>query len=172
MPSKTWRPRPALCALLTAAGGLWLGAPLEAQEIRIETHRPKDLGRCSTYGWASPPDAAAPLALRQIAEAVDQALQSRGWSKTETAPACLVRCAATLQSVKRIQPLPGGGAATAAVEGLKEGRLTLEIHAGDDALYRVVAHGTPSDHYEGAPGKRAKCVEKMLKPLRAGGSER
>jgi hypothetical protein len=139
---------------------------LHAEDVRIERDRHADWSRCTTYGWTPGQPSTSAAADRQIVKAVDQALARRGFTKATAGAACLVSYEAKVADQKRLQPQPGGGAATVTVEGVKEGALRLTVVDGAGrTLWQAVAEKTPADHYEKSPEKLAKCVEKMLEGL-------
>jgi Domain of unknown function (DUF4136) len=165
-----------------AAVGFYLVASLglsatraAAQEVSVDYDRQADFSKCATYAWAPGTPSGNPLADRRIVEAIDAALASKGFRKSEENPGCLVTYHASVKEQKSLRVWESGfrfrgGVSSVDVDSVLNGMLVVDIaDAGKKQLiWRGVAKDTISDKPEKNQKKLAKVVEKLFKDVPPG----
>ena len=155
---------PVLFAFLTLA---------LAQDVHTDFDHHANFERYHTYSWEKV-QTSDPLWQSRVKEAVDQALQSKGWQKADSGAAVALMAVGSTRNQQEYNTFYNGlggwrwggfGETTTTVDSYKIGTLVLDMY--DSRNKQLIWRGTASDTLSNKPDKDEKkldkTVEKMLK---------
>jgi hypothetical protein len=159
--------------MMALALGATLAAP--AQQVITDYDHSVQFSQYHTYSWGHL-HCSDPLYEPRIKDAVDQALQSKGWRLVPDGGDVMVSAVAILKHQKEYTTFYDGfgggwrwhgwgpGWATTDVEEVPVGSLVVDLYdtAGKGLIWRGVARSTLSDKPEKDTEKMRKAVEKMF----------
>lgn len=155
---------PVLCALITVA---------LAQDVHTDYDHHAMFGSYHTYSWEKV-QTSDPLWEPRIKDAVDRALQAKGWQKVESGGDVALMAVGSARNQQEYNTFYNGlggwrwggfGETQTTVETYKVGTLVLDMYDGRNK--QLIWRGTASDTLSSKPEKNEKnldkTVEKMLK---------
>ena len=155
---------PVLLAFLTLA---------LAQDVHTDYDHHANFERYHTYSWEKV-QTSDPLWQSRVKEAVDQALQSKGWQKADSGADVALMAVGSTRNQQEYNTFYNGlggwrwggfGETTTTVDSYKIGTLVLDMY--DSRNKQLIWRGAASDTLSNKPDKDEKkldkTVEKMLK---------
>jgi hypothetical protein len=159
-----------LFAVMLAAFAICLSA--QAQDIKTDYDHHADFSRYRTYRWEKvrTPDQ---LWDRRVQDAVDHALQAKGWQRVESGGDVAITAVGSTQNQQEYQTFYNGlggwrwggfGETTTEVQTYKTGSLVLDFYdsSNKQLLWRGISSDILSDKPEKNEKKLDKAVDKLL----------
>jgi hypothetical protein len=149
--------------------------PASGQKVETDYDHSANFSKYRTYSWGQvhAPD---PLFESRIREAVDRALQAKGWQLVPTGGDTMLTAVAIRKKQTEYTTFYdglgggwrwhgwGGGMATTTVDKIPVGTLVIDIYdsSSKNLVWRGLAHDQLSDKPEKDTKKLEKAVEKMF----------
>ena len=143
------------------------------QDVHTDYDKHAMFGNYHTYSWGKV-QTTDPLWESRIREAVDRALQAKGWQKVETGGDVTVMAVGSARNQQEYETFYNGlggwrwggfGETTTTVENYRVGSLVLDMYdaRNKQLIWRGVSTDTLSDKPEKNEKNLDKAVDKMLK---------
>jgi Domain of unknown function (DUF4136) len=161
-------------SLTVALAVVFFSIPALAQKVETDYDHSVNFTRYHTYSWGHI-HATDPLFEQRMRDAVDQALQSKGWEQVPAGGDATITAVLVKKNKAEYTTFYNGlggwrwrgwgtGIATTTVENVPVGTLVVDIYDtnSQDLVWRGLAHDQLSDKPEKDTKKLEKAVDKMF----------